>query len=47
LIFDVGQGFRVYFGQEGDLVILLLGGTKKRQDIDISEAKQYWRDYNA
>ena len=47
LIFDIGSGFRVYFGEDGDLVILLLGGTKNRQEADILEAKKYWRDYNA
>jgi putative addiction module killer protein len=43
---DFGPGYRVYFGQDGQrLVILLLGGTKKRQQRDISQAKAYWRDY--
>jgi putative addiction module killer protein len=38
--------FRIYFGKDGDqLVILLAGGTKKRQDADISAAKGHWRDY--
>jgi putative addiction module killer protein len=45
----VGAGvyeFRIYFGKDGDqLVILLAGGTKKRQDADISAAKGHWRDY--
>ena len=27
------------------LVILLAGGTKKRQDADIAAAKGHWRDY--
>ncbi len=41
-----GAGFRVYFGRDGDvLVILLTGGTKKRQDRDIDDAKDYWADY--
>ena len=43
---DFGPGYRVYFGQDGQrLVILLLGGTKKRQQRDIAQAKAYWRDY--
>ena len=43
---DFGPGYRIYFGKDGDrLVILLAGGTKKRQDADISAAKGYWRDY--
>ena len=43
---DFGPGYRIYFGKDGDrLVILLAGGTKKRQDADISDAKGDWRDY--
>ena len=41
-----GPGYRVYFGQDGDrLVILLCGGTKKRQSKDIEQAKAFWEDY--
>ena len=37
---DFGPGYRIYFGKGGDrLVILLAGGTKKRQDADIAAAK--------
>jgi len=43
---DFGPGYRVYFGRDGDvLVILLTGGTKKRQQRDIEDARAYWRDY--
>jgi putative addiction module killer protein len=43
---DFGPGHRVYFGKEGnDIIILLCGGTKKRQSNDIAEAKEYWQDY--
>jgi len=43
---DFGPGYRVYFGRDGEvLVILLTGGTKKRQQRDIEAAKEYWRDY--
>jgi putative addiction module killer protein len=43
---DWGPGYRIYFGREGDaLVILLLGGTKKRQDDDITSSKMFWQDY--
>jgi hypothetical protein len=38
---DVGKGFRVYFGQHGDTVVLLIGGTKKTQAKDIRAAKRY------
>lgn len=43
---DFGPGYRVYFGRDGDtLVILLTGGTKKRQQRDINAAHAYWQDY--
>jgi putative addiction module killer protein len=43
---DFGPGYRVYFGQDGaTLVILLTGGTKKRQQRDIDAAHGYWRAY--
>ena len=45
-VIDFGPGYRVYFGKDGDkVVILLAGGTKKRQDIDITHAKERWQDY--
>jgi putative addiction module killer protein len=43
---DFGPGYRVYFGRDGDrLVILLAGGIKKRQQEDIRQAKANWEDY--
>jgi putative addiction module killer protein len=43
---DFGPGYRVYFGRDGEvLVMLLTGGTKKRQQRDITDAAAYWRDY--
>jgi putative addiction module killer protein len=43
---DFGPGYRVYFGRDGEaLVILLTGGTKKRQQRDIDAAHAYWRAY--
>jgi putative addiction module killer protein len=43
---DFGPGYRVYFGRDGVyLVILLGGGTKKRQQQDIEAARTRWRDY--
>lgn len=41
-----GPGYRIYFGQDGtELVLLLMGGTKSRQQQDIAKAKKYWLDY--
>jgi putative addiction module killer protein len=43
---DFGPGYRVYFGKDGErLVILLGGGTKKRQQHDIRNALDNWHDY--
>jgi putative addiction module killer protein len=43
---DFGPGYRIYFGRDGDEIIILLGGgTKKRQQTDIERAKEHWRDY--
>ena len=45
---DYGPGYRVYFGNDGDaLVILLLCGDKRTQDADIVTARQNWADYRA
>lgn len=41
-----GPGYRIYFGKDGDrLVLLLIGGTKKRQQKDVDLAKALWSDY--
>lgn len=41
-----GPGYRIYFGQAGMRVVLLLcGGDKSSQREDIDEAKSYWADY--
>ncbi len=42
----IGGGIRIYFGKDGDrVVVLLLGGNKSRQENDIIKAKIYWNDY--
>jgi putative addiction module killer protein len=47
LIFrSAGPGYRIYCGQHGkDLVILLGGGAKRGQQSDIENARKCWRDY--
>lgn len=43
---DFGTGYRIYFGRDGErLIILLAGGTKKRQQQDIRQARANWQDY--
>jgi hypothetical protein len=43
---DWGPGYRIYLGQDGDtLVILLGGGAKKGQNKDIENAQAAWREY--
>lgn len=43
---DFGPGYRIYFGKEKEVVVILLtGGEKKSQDRDIQKAKRYWQDY--
>ena len=42
----LGAGYRVYFGRQGQVaVILLCGGSKKSQPSDIKTAKVYWEDW--
>ena len=41
-----GPGYRIYFGKDGDKIIILVGGgTKRRQSKDIEAAKTRWREY--
>ncbi len=42
---DFGPGFRIYYGMDGDEVILLCGGDKSSQRADIVRAKEHWKDY--
>ena len=43
---NVGPGYRVYFGRDGDtLIVLLGGGTKARQRRDIERARELWQEY--
>jgi putative addiction module killer protein len=42
---NFGSGYRVYFGKEGEQIVILLGGTKQRQQNDIKLALERWEDY--
>ena len=42
-----GPGYRIYFSEYDDIVIVLKAGTKKTQKADISTAQKLWRNYNA
>jgi putative addiction module killer protein len=43
---DFGPGYRVYFGKDGETLVILLGGSsKQRQATAIAGAKARWIDY--
>ena len=43
---DFGPGYRVYFGRDGKTIIILLGGgSKRRQSADIAVAIEHWKRY--
>src|SRR5947208_255161 len=45
-VLDWGPGYRIYFGKDGESIVILLGGSsKKRQQKAIEEAKERWADY--
>ena len=45
---DQGPGYRIYFGWDGPrLIIVLAGGTKRRQQDDIATAKDRWLAFQA
>ena len=41
-----GAGYRIYYGRDGDTIIILLGGgSKRKQSSDIAAAKNRWAEY--
>lgn len=43
---NYGSGYRIYFGQIGTTIVLLLcGGDKSTQEQDIRQAIEYWKNY--
>jgi putative addiction module killer protein len=43
---DFGPGYRVYFGKDGERIVILLGGSaKKRQGNAIVAAQAAWAEY--
>ena len=43
---DYGSGYRIYFGKQSNIiVVLLIGGDKGSQERDIVKAQRYWLDY--
>ena len=47
LRFHFGQGYRIYIGEDGkNIVILLAGGDKSTQHKDIYKALTNWEAYN-
>jgi putative addiction module killer protein len=43
---DFGPGYRIYYGRDGRTIIILLGGgSKRRQDADIAAAVERWKRY--
>jgi putative addiction module killer protein len=43
---DFGPGYRVYFGQIGPQIHLLIGGSKQGQNTNIQLAKKFWRTHD-
>lgn len=41
-----GPGYRLYYGEDGDrIIVLLMGGDKSTQERDIECSKSFWMDY--
>jgi putative addiction module killer protein len=45
---DWGAGYRIYLARDGlKILVLLGGGTKRKQQTDIDKAIALWEDYKA
>ncbi len=43
---DFGPGYRVYYGEDGPVIVMLIcGGDKKSQRKDIRMARRLWQNY--
>jgi putative addiction module killer protein len=43
---DWGPGYRIYLAKDGlKIIVLLGGGSKKRQQKDIDQAIELWEEY--
>jgi putative addiction module killer protein len=48
LIADFGPGYRIYLGEDGPiLIVILVIGDKSTQPSDIKEARSYWQAHKA
>lgn len=46
LKFNFGSGYRIYYTEKNDIIIILLcAGDKKTQSKDIQKAKEYYEDW--
>lgn len=42
---DWGPGYRLYYGRDGRIIVLLCGGDKRKQGADIERAVRLWQEY--
>ena len=44
-VISMGPGYRIYYGIDGDTIVLLCAGDKSTQATDIEMAKRLWAEY--